>query len=130
KVMARKAKSDQVRIAEAAVRVKALDVFQTLMQDPLWSTMVGFWLQADVLGFSTLEKGLVRVGIIDINRARANVESTVLLELTKQSIDLVKSLGTSLAIAKAGALGDVGAMTIEEAFRKGEARIAAPVPKG
>ncbi|GAI33961.1 unnamed protein product, partial [marine sediment metagenome] len=46
-MMARKAKSDQVRIAEAAVRVKALDVFQTLMQDPLWSTMVGFWLQAD-----------------------------------------------------------------------------------
>ncbi|GAH94389.1 unnamed protein product, partial [marine sediment metagenome] len=121
--MPRRAKSDQVRIAEAAVRVKALDVFQTLMQDPLWSTMVGFWLQADVLGFSFLEKQLVRTGIIDINRARANVESTVLLELTKQTIDLVKSLGTSLAIAKASALGDVGAMTIQEAFRKGEARI-------
>ena len=61
----------------------------------------------------------VYTGIIDINRSRANVDSTALLEVTRQAIDLVNTLTTVVgAIGASVGGGPVGQVVAAAALSK------------
>lgn len=102
--MAKKPKS---YVDETALAIHLLDTFTRLAQDPLLSSLGAWWWIQKKSGLGWDDRAALRVGVIDINRARAGVESSIALEMIDRAVALTKEIGQGLAIGAAGKVNPV-----------------------
>lgn len=86
-------------VDDTKVAIELIRAGVTLAQDPLISSLVAwYWVQKrSDLGID--DRAALRVGIIDINRARAGVESSIAIEMMDRAISLFKDIGSASALA-------------------------------
>ncbi|GAH95270.1 unnamed protein product [marine sediment metagenome] len=90
--MARR-KSDAVRVAEVQAQINLHSLLAKLLTDPLISSILAFeWIQRlSKLGWDDRQK--LMIGTIDINRARAQIDSTAAIEVIKASAGAAAEIG-------------------------------------
>lgn len=123
------------------VAIELLHTVQALLQDPLISSLYAWYWIERMSGLGFDDRVALRLGVIDINGARANVDNSIVL----QALDKFKSLAGDLALglgisgaggAPAGLLAagaseaikkrpskqpadTLGEMTVQEALERG-----------
>lgn len=118
--------------ANALVSVELIRAFTKLAQDPLVSTMVAWWWLQQESNLGWDDRQVLKVGIIDINRSRANIDSSIIFDFARESAGLAGKLGSAIALAAAagasggaggvsGIAGTTAGMTIADALKSGEA---------
>lgn len=108
--------------ADALVAIELIQSLTKLAQDPLWSSLLGWWWVQKRSDLGWDDRTALRMGIIDINRARANVEGTAILTVLDQATSLVDSLSKSAALGAAVAANPVagGAAAAVSSFGGGK----------
>lgn len=119
-------KSTQIRILDpqmALVYQELIRGFVKLAQDPLWAAMFSWWWLQTQSGLGWDDRQLLKAGIIDISRARAGVESSVVFDFARESADLAARLGQSILLAAPETRpAAIGGMILAERARAGEER--------
>lgn len=90
-------------IDESQVALEMIRSITKLAQDPLISSMVSWWWlqKRSTLGWD--DRQLLKLGIIDINRSRAGVESSVAFDLMDRAKELIQGISQSTALAAGAA---------------------------
>lgn len=102
-----KKQDPMVAMANSKVLIQLIQSVEKLLLDPLWSSILGWQYVGENNSFKWYDQAALYTGIIDINRARADIDSTAALEVAKVAVDLAKSgamdLSEAYAIARYGA---------------------------
>lgn len=92
-------------IDDTALAVEIVRGIFTLAQDPLISSLYSYWWVQKRSDLGIDDRAALRLGIIDINRARAGVESSVAFELMDRATGIIKDIGSAALFAKSPVAG-------------------------
>lgn len=96
-------------VDETAVAVKIIDTFRILATDPLWSSMLAWWWLQTKSGLGWDDRQLLKVGIVDIGKARSGLDHSIALDLLDRASGMMKGAGTLLLATKNPAAGAAAA---------------------
>lgn len=88
---------------DALIAIELIRTAKDLIQDPLLSSLYAwYWIQKRS-GLGWDDRAALRLGVIDINAARAKVDSSIVVQAMSNVAGMAGDLAKGLGIAKAGA---------------------------